>query len=54
MLIAQSFQKVTFLQPYAPTGSEPPFLIAQVATLIAFVLLGWGALRKYHPMRLVM
>ena len=29
-------------------------LIAQVVTLIAFVLLGWMALKKYHPMRLVM
>jgi hypothetical protein len=54
VLIAQSFQKVTFLQAYAPTGSEPPFLIAQVTTLIVFVLLGWMALRRYHPMRLVM
>lgn len=54
VLIAQSFQKVAFLNIYAPTGSEPPFLIAQVATLIVFVLLGWLALKRYHPLRLVM
>jgi hypothetical protein len=54
VLIAQSFQKVSFLRAYAPTGSEPPFLIAQGVTLIAFVLLGWMALRKFHPLRLVM
>jgi hypothetical protein len=54
VLIAQSFQKVSFLKVYAPTGGEPPFLIAQVVTLIAFVLLGWMALKKYHPLRLIM
>jgi uncharacterized membrane protein len=54
VLIAQSFQKVSFLKAYAPTGGEPSFLIAQVVTLIAFVLLGWMALKKYHPLRLVM
>ncbi len=54
VLIAQSFQKVSFLQPLAPTGGEPPFLIAQVTALVAFVLLGFLALRKYHPMRVVM
>jgi len=54
VLIAQSFQKVSFLQPLAPKGNEPPFLIAQVATLIAFVLLGALALRRFHPTRVVM
>src|SRR5436853_171887 len=49
VLVAQSFQKVTILQPYAPTGSEPPFLIAQAATLIAFVLLGAMALKRFRP-----
>ena len=54
VLIAQSFQKVSFLQPLAPHGNEPPFVIAQAVTLVAFLLLGWMALRKYHPLRLVM
>ena len=54
VLIAQSFQKVSFLKAYAPTGGEPSFLIAQVVTLIAFALLGWMALKKYHPLRLIM
>jgi hypothetical protein len=54
VLVVQSFQKVSFLNPYAPTGSEPPFMIAQVATLVAFIILGWMAVRRFHPMRLVM
>lgn len=54
VLIAQSFQKVSFLQPLAPTGNEPPFLIAQLVALITFLLLGFLALRKYRPMRVVM
>jgi hypothetical protein len=54
VFIAQSFQKVSFLNPYAPTGSEPPFLIAQVTTLIAFIILGWMAARRFHPSRVAM
>jgi len=30
----------------APTGGEPPFLIAQVAVLAAFVVMGFVALRR--------
>src|SRR4051794_25810990 len=31
--VVQSFQKVSFLNPLAPTGSEPPFLVTQLAVL---------------------
>jgi hypothetical protein len=51
VLIVQSFQKVSFLQPLAPKGSEPPFAIAQGAALVAFLLLGWMALTTFHPER---
>ena len=54
VLIAQSFQKVSFLQPLAPKGNEPPFAIAQVSALVAFVLLGFLALRRFHPARVVL
>jgi hypothetical protein len=54
VLIAQSFQKVSFLNPLAPTGSEPPFAIAQGATLVGFVILRWLAARRFHPDRVVM
>lgn len=49
VMIVQSFQKVSFLQPLAPTGSEPPFLIAQTVALIGFLVLGVLALRSFHP-----
>src|SRR5262249_42228937 len=34
--VTQSFQKLSFLQPLAPTQSEPPFLIAQLVVLAVF------------------
>jgi hypothetical protein len=37
-MIVQSFQKLPFLKPLALTQSEPPFVIAQVIALIAFLL----------------
>jgi hypothetical protein len=38
--VVQAFQKVALFHALAPTQSEPPFLIAQVAVLVAFVVLG--------------
>ena len=49
VLIVQSFQKVPRLQVLAPTQSEPPFLIAQGVTLVAFLILGTMAARKFRP-----
>jgi len=51
VLIVQSFQKIPFLHPLAPTGSEPPFLAAEGALLVIFVALGIAALLKFHPER---
>jgi hypothetical protein len=47
--VVQAFQKLSFLQPLAPTQSEPPFLIAQAAVLIAFLVAGTLALMRFHP-----
>ena len=47
--VVQAFQKLPFLQPLAPTQSEPPFLIAQIAVLAIFVVLGFLALKRFHP-----
>jgi hypothetical protein len=47
--VVQAFQKVPFLQPLAPTQSEPPFLVAQLAVLILFVVLGFLSVRRFHP-----
>ena len=47
--VVQSFQKLSFLQPLAPTQSEPPFVVAQVIVLIAFIALGALAIVRFRP-----
>jgi hypothetical protein len=37
------------LKDLAPTGSEPPFLIAQGAGLAVFALLGLAAIVRFRP-----
>jgi hypothetical protein len=49
VLVVQGFLKVQALHDLAPTQSEPPFLVAQSAVLILFVVLGFFAVRKFHP-----
>ena len=44
--VVQAFLKVGFLHALAPTGKEPPFLIAQLATLAIFVAIGVTAFRR--------
>jgi hypothetical protein len=47
--VIQAFAKLPALHELAPTGSEPPFLIAQVLVLVFFVVLGFLAARRFHP-----
>jgi hypothetical protein len=47
--VIQAFGKLSFLQSLAPTQSEPPFVIAQLVVLAAFVALGFLAVRRFHP-----
>jgi hypothetical protein len=47
--IVQSFQKLPFLKPLAPTQSEPIFIVAQVAVLALFIALGILATIRFHP-----
>jgi hypothetical protein len=49
--VVQAFQKVPFLQPLAPTQSEPPFLVAQIAVLVIFIVSGVLAVIRFHPER---
>jgi hypothetical protein len=49
VLVAQAFNKVPFLHPLAPTQSEPPFTVAQLVVLAAFGLLGYRAVKGFHP-----
>ena len=48
VLIAQLFMKVPALKAMAPTGSEPPFLVAQLVCMALFVVLGIGAAIKFR------
>jgi hypothetical protein len=47
--IVQAFMKVSFLHALAPTGKEPPFMIAQLAALVAFAIIGVIAFKRYRP-----
>jgi hypothetical protein len=49
VLVVQAFQKLEALQPLAPTQSEPPFVIAQAAVLVTFIVLGILATLRYRP-----
>lgn len=47
--VVQAFQKLPPLQALAPTQSEPPFLVAQLALLAALLIVGALALRRFPP-----
>ncbi|MGH6912014.1 MAG: hypothetical protein ACREEG_17670 [Phenylobacterium sp.] len=49
VLVVQLFQKIPSLNAFAPTGTEPPFVAAQGATLLLFLVLGFVAFRRYRP-----
>lgn len=49
VLIVQMFQKLPTLNALAPNQSEPPFQIAQGLLLLAFIVLGILAARRFHP-----
>jgi uncharacterized membrane protein YhaH (DUF805 family) len=51
VLIVQLFLKVPALNAIAPTQSEPPFLVAQLALLAVFIALGVVAVRRFHEPR---
>jgi hypothetical protein len=48
VLVVQSFQKVPALAALAPTQSEPPFAIAQLIVLAAFLVLGYLAVVRFR------
>lgn len=48
VLIAQLFMKVPALNALAPTLAEPPFAYAQIANLVAFIVLMIVAARTFH------
>jgi len=49
VLVVQSFLKVPALHAFAPNGNEPPFAIAQGCVLLAFIVLGVLAVKRFRP-----
>lgn len=49
VLVVQMFQKFPRLNALAPNQAEPPFQIAQGLLLLAFIVLGVLAARRFHP-----
>jgi hypothetical protein len=47
--ISQAFLKIPALQAMAPTLSEAPFAMTQLAALVLFAGLAMAAVRRFHP-----
>jgi hypothetical protein len=47
--VVQTFQKVGVFNALAPTQTEAPFAIAQIAVLAIFIALGTLAVRRFRP-----
>lgn len=47
VLVAQAFMKAPALHALAPTGKEPPFLVAQLILLAIFVILTIMAVKRF-------
>lgn len=47
--VVQAFLKIPPLHDLAPTQSDPPFVIAQGIVLLAFIAIGFVAVRRFHP-----
>jgi hypothetical protein len=48
VLVVQSFEKAPALHELAPTGTEPPFLVAQLVVLTGFLALGTLATIRFR------
>lgn len=53
VLIVPSFQKIGVLRSLAPTQSEPPFLAVQLISLVAVLVLGMLAVRRFRELPVV-
>lgn len=49
--VVQSFLKVPALKALAPTQKEPPFLVAQLAVMAIFIVLGILSVKRFHTER---
>jgi hypothetical protein len=48
MGIAQAFERIEVLHRYAPKGTEPPLIAAQVIVLLGFLLVGFIAASRFR------
>ena len=48
VLVVQSFMKIPLLKSFAPTQSEPPFLVTQLIVFALFVVLAVVATKRFH------
>jgi len=46
--VVQSFLKIAALHALAPTQKEPPFLVAQLAVMAIFIVLGILAVKRFR------
>lgn len=51
--VVQSFLKIAVLKALAPTQKEPPFLIAQLAVMALFIVLGILAVKRFPAERVI-
>jgi hypothetical protein len=49
VLVVQLFLKVPLLQAMAPTQSETPFVLTQLAVLVLFIGVGIASVRRFRP-----
>ncbi len=49
VFVVQSFEKVPSLHALAPTQTEMPFKLAQLAVLVLFIAAGVSAFRRFRP-----
>ena len=49
VLVVQSFLHIPALHVLAPTGSEPPFAVAQGIVFVLFLVAGILAVKRFHP-----
>lgn len=46
--VVQAFQKLEPLNIWAPTQTEPPFIAAQLALILVFVIYGYLAVKRFQ------
>lgn len=47
--VVQAFRKLPLLDAMAPTQTELPFVAVQALVLVAFIVLGFAAVRRFDP-----